>query len=223
MLKHALSRGHKQRSSCFLPSTAVSESIALSPHSPIMHDACPTEETGIDRFDKCLSLLGVRAARNLAAAVRAPRGAFLDLLEAVRALRCLLLDLFLLRVEELVLCLLEAVHGLDHAEDDEGDDEEVDDSRDEGTEVDGGARHDEACDLGAAAGDEGDQRIDDVRAERRHDVREGTADDDADCHIHHIAAGHELPEFLDEAAHVCLPFASAFPSLNCMALFSSLT
>lgn len=99
-----------------------------------------------------------------------------------------------------LLDLVELVEGFHDGEHGGGGDEEVDDSADEGAEV-----HDvsveverEAGDLGAAARDERDERLDNVAHERVDHGGEPSADDDADGQVRHVAAVDELLEFLGD-------------------------
>ena len=55
--------------------------------------------------------------------------------------------------------------------------------------------------FGAAACDNRDERVDDVRGERGNDGRECAADDDRNGQIHHVAAVDELLEFAEELLH----------------------
>lgn len=96
------------------------------------------------------------------------------------------------------------VHALDKAEHDEGDDEEVDAGTDERPEVDSRSWNDQTPDLGISTRDEVNERLDDVRSQRRNDCRQRTANDDADGHVHHVALVDELLELLEETHDVLL-------------------
>lgn len=138
----------------------------------------------------------------IASAVAAFRCTFVDSLQAVRAYRIGLGPLFC-GTGELVAEFLGLVHGFDHGEHDGGNNQEIDDCADERAEVDFGARNHESGDFGCgAAGDKRDERVDDVVGERGHDCGERAADDDADCHIHYVAAADELFEFIERFFHV---------------------
>src|SRR5690606_38224483 len=111
------------------------------------------------------------------------------------------------------LFALQAIDHLDHEEDRERDDEEVERRLQEGPIVDRHRilaclycrqRHRQIREIDAA--DEIPQRRrDDVVHERSHDLAKGSADDDADCHVDDVAFHRELAEFFDEA-HWSLPF-----------------
>ena len=61
---------------------------------------------------------------------------------------------------------------------------------------------DEDGDLAHAAAADGlDQRVDDVVGEGRDDSGERAADDDADGHVHDVAAVDELLELLEQLLH----------------------
>ena len=55
--------------------------------------------------------------------------------------------------------------------------------------------------MAVAAGDEDDQRVDDVGAQRRDNGGERAADNDADGHVHHVSALDKLAELLNKVAH----------------------
>ena len=114
---------------------------------------------------------------------------------------------------------LRLVERLDDREDDRSDDEEVDDGSEELSEVDLRARDDEPADLAdVATGDELDEWVDDVFRERGDDGSERAADDDADGHVHDVAATDELLELFDELLHGCPP-----ERCSCEHLASSIT
>ena len=116
---------------------------------------------------------------------------------------------------ELGLC---GVHRLDHKEDDEGDQEEIDDRGQEGAETqhdgfldDGLALHDSGLERDIerrqvdAADQAADERHDDIRDEAGADLAEGRSDDNADGHVHDVAAGDEGFEFIEELFHRSIP------------------
>ena len=120
--------------------------------------------------------------------MRAASSSCLDLLKAVRTDRRRgLLFLFLLAGDLLGL-LGELVHALNQAEDDERNDDKVDDRRDERAKVElSRANVHHETNLLSTAREAGDKRLDDVTHERVHDGRERTADNHANCHVHHVA------------------------------------
>jgi hypothetical protein len=67
-----------------------------------------------------------------------------------------------------------------------------------------------------AAGDEADRRHDDVVHERFDDSGEGGADDDADRHVHDVAAQRKFLEFFQHRPSLLrsLVSASSLPSLG---------
>lgn len=106
--------------------------------------------------------------------MRTTRRTHLDFLEAKRAAGGIGLCIVLLAHAS------HLVHALDKAEHDEGDDEEVDAGADERPEVDSRSRNDQSPDLGISTRDEVNERLNDVRSQRRDDCRQRTAVDDAD-------------------------------------------
>ena len=111
----------------------------------------------------------------------------------------------------LVLLALQAVHPLDHHEQHPGDDQEVDRQRDEMAVGDGGAGLAGLIEVGRrraahlpvhlreidAAGDQSDDRHDQIVDDRLHQPAEGGADDHADGEIDHVALQGKFPEFLE--------------------------
>ena len=80
------------------------------------------------------------------------------------------------------------VDGLDDAEQNEGDQQEVDDGIDELAQSDVGIvdGHYEGAEVKAA--DHADDGSDDILYQGCHDGCESAADDDTDCHVHYVAA-----------------------------------
>ena len=106
------------------------------------------------------------------------------------------------QVHGAVFHLVERLHDEEYAQ---RDYQEVDDRPEECAEVDvlvAADRDAQARNIGAvAAGDQVDQRRDDVIDQRGDDSRECRADDDANRHVHDVAAVDELLEFAYEALH----------------------
>ena len=103
---------------------------------------------------------------------------------------------------ELVANLLRLVERLDDGKDDRRHNQKVDARANERTKVDIGARHHEPRDLGgAAAGNYGDERVDDVVGERGHDGGKRAADNHADGHVHHVAAVDKFLELVEQCLH----------------------
>lgn len=98
-----------------------------------------------------------------------------------------------------LLCFVES---LDDGKDDRRHNQKVDARADERAKVDIGARHHQPRDLGgAAAGNHGDKRVDDVVGKRGHDGGECAADNHADSHVHHVAAIDEFLELVEQCLH----------------------
>ena len=94
----------------------------------------------------------------------------------------------------------------------ESDDQEIDDRTDKGAETEndrfrllgGGAQGDvQGVGVGALEQDR-QQGGDNVIDQGAGDGTKSAADNDADCHIHHVAAGNERFEFLNKLLHVLL-------------------
>ena len=103
---------------------------------------------------------------------------------------------------QLVANLLCLVKRLDDGKDNGRHNQKVDARADERAKVDIGTRYHQPRDLGgAAAGDDGDERVDDVVGKRGHDGSERAANDDADGHVHHVAAIDEFLEFVEQCLH----------------------
>ena len=122
--------------------------------------------------------------------------------------------------------LAQAVHALDHQEDHEREDQKADDRREEiaeaqiilddlaGVGVDLVPEQRRQRDLPArkvdAAGEDRDDRHNDVVREGGDQILEHTADDDADGHVEHTALDRKFLKFLQELAsffcHSCSPF-----------------
>ena len=77
---------------------------------------------------------------------------------------------------------------LDHNKQYKGHDEEVDDGVDELADLDAGAAQTNDHIGKICLEEQADQRVDDVLHQRGDDGGEGTADDNAHCHVQHIAA-----------------------------------
>ena len=99
---------------------------------------------------------------------------------------------------------MQGVDGLDDHEQHECYDEEVNDGIDEGTNADHHIAHMDADVREICVEKQADGGVDDVVHQRVDDGRERTADDNADCHIQHVAAhgkGLELFKKLFDAFH----------------------
>jgi len=118
--------------------------------------------------------------------------------------------------------LLGLVDRFDEEEDAQSDEEEINDGLDESAVIQGGAAGfhslldggeafssdtvgvlDDGEHAGNAAGtgDQADERHDHISDQRGNDLAEGTADDNADGHIQHVALHSKLFEFLNELFH----------------------
>lgn len=151
-------------------------------------------------------LLRLRGRIKLTGTMRAARGAFLDLFQAKRARGHGRGRLFFL-ARQLLADVLRLVHGLHQHKHHERHNEEVNARADERAEVDVGAGyHQTGNGIGATTCDYGNQRIDDVRGQRRHNGRERTADDNANGQVHNIAAIDELLELGEKLLHPQTPF-----------------
>ena len=139
----------------------------------------------------------------VACAVRALCSVDVDFCAAVGALLCCSLFLCYLF---LLLEVAELVDTLNHQEDDECHDKEVENCGDEVTESDGANVENRchlfdclsACDF---ADDELDAGHNNVVAKRFYDCAESSADDNADCEIHYIALTDEFFEFSHKLFH----------------------
>src|SRR5262249_54746579 len=123
----------------------------------------------------------------------------------------------------LLLLAAKLVHGLDRHEQHEGDDQEADHIVDEQTDIHGrGAglrgwgersvvlavqRDEDAAEV-ASAGDHADRRHDDIVDQRSYDGGEGGADNDADRHVHHVAAERKFLELFQNRHRLQAPFSS---------------
>ena len=98
---------------------------------------------------------------------------------------------------------MELIHGLDDQKEDQSHQQEVDHSSDKGAvgehsgifsfsngDGKGGKIH--------AAGDNADQRVENVVNQRVYDGGKRAADDDADGHVYHVATRDKLFEFFDD-------------------------
>ena len=144
--------------------------------------------------------LGLRLGQ-LASAVATLGRAFVHLFQAIRADGCRC-DFLGGGTGEPVANLLRLVKCLDDGKDDASDNQKVDARADKGAKVDIGSRHHQPRDLGgAAAGNHGDKRVDDVVGKRGHDGGECAADNHADGHVHHVAAIDEFLELVEQCLH----------------------
>ena len=93
---------------------------------------------------------------------------------------------------------VQRVDKLDHNEQHKGNDEEVDDGVDERADLDAGAAQTNDHIGKICLEKQADQRVDDVLHQRGDNCGEGTADDNAHCHVQHVAAHGKRFEFFKE-------------------------
>ena len=109
------------------------------------------------------------------------------------------------------------VDRLDHSEEYECKDDEVEDCRDECTDTDEHFTNVDADGTEVCLKEQADNRVDDVFNQRVDDGLECTADDNADSHVHDIASQCECLEFFHKFLHKLLflsPYQfQAFPPL----------
>ena len=93
---------------------------------------------------------------------------------------------------------VQGVDKLDHNEQHKGNDEEVDDGVDELADLDAGAAQTNDHIGKICLEKQADQRVDDVLHQRGDNCGEGTADDNAHCHVQHVAAHGKCLELFKE-------------------------
>lgn len=158
-----------------------------------------------DARDARCVLEGVLSLRlrlgQLASAVAALGRAFVHLFQTIRADGCR--HGFLSGgAGQLIANLLRLVKRFDDGKDDCRHNQKVDARADKGAKVDIGARHHQPRDLGgAAAGNHGDKRVNDVIGKRGHDGSECAADNHADGHVYYVAAINEFLELVEQCLH----------------------
>jgi len=136
-----------------------------------------------------------------------------QLRSAVRAAGCLVVDDALaegalagIRSGSCRSRLSELVDKLDHAENADGDDEEIHHGLNEIANGDGGSlfalsQLDDECREIDAAGQAGDDGSDQIVDDAGDDAAECRADHNADCHVHDVALECKRLEFIKELAH----------------------
>ena len=154
------------------------------------------------------SLLSLSRLDKFASAMRTTSSTFLDLFQAEGA-SCRRLGFFPLTTlaRKLAANLLSLVDRLNQAEDDKGDDKEVDAGANEGTEVNVRARDNQTRHRASTAtSDDGNKGVDDIGGKSRDDAGECSAGDDCHCQIHDIATINEFLELGEElfrASPIC--------------------
>ena len=104
----------------------------------------------------------------------------------------------LLRLGGLGRLSVQGVDKLDHNEQHKGHDEKVDDGVDELADLDAGAAQSDDHIGKIRLEEQADQRVDDVLHQRGDNCGEGTADDNAHCHVQHVAAHGKCLELFKE-------------------------